>query len=417
MGLAAYRSVLAIPAVRRVLLVGMVIRVPLWAGNVVLTLHVVTHLHRSYGPAGALAGAATVALAISAPWRGRRLDRLGLRKAVFPSLVVLSACWSVAPFVGYWPLLFLAFFANLFNVPSFTVVRQALIHATDESQRRAALSIDSVALEITFMIGPALGVLAATYWSTPWVLFTCEFCSVAGGLVLWIADPPLRHEADEAAAAGKRMALRAWMTPPVLAVLAMSTAIVLVLTGTDVGVVAALRHMQHQSWIGWELAVWGLGSAVGGAVYGALRRGLPVPLLLALLAGTTLPVILARDAVVMAVLLFVAGLFCAPTITAAVEALSRAVPERVRGEALGWHGSAMTTGGAIGAPLAGLAIDRSGWHGGFVLPSLIGLGVAGLGLLALRGTQPPAPDDAADVALPSGTADLQAAAAAATGQS
>ena len=47
MGLAAYRSVLRLPAVRRVLLVGMVIRVPLWAGNVVLTLHVVTHLHES----------------------------------------------------------------------------------------------------------------------------------------------------------------------------------------------------------------------------------------------------------------------------------------------------------------------------------------------------------------------------------
>ena len=109
--------------------------------------------------------------------------------------MVLSACWSVAPFVGYWPLLFLAFFANLFNVPSFTVVRQALIHATDESQRRAALSIDSVALEITFMIGPALGVLAATYWPTSWALFACEFCSVAGGVVLWLANPPLRHEA------------------------------------------------------------------------------------------------------------------------------------------------------------------------------------------------------------------------------
>jgi predicted MFS family arabinose efflux permease len=207
------------------------------------------------------------------------------------------------------------------------------------------------------------------------------------------------------------------MTPPVLAVLAMSAATVLVLSGTDVGVVAALREMRHQSWIGWELAIWGLGSAVGGGVYGALRRGLPVPLLLALLAGATLPVILARDAVVMAMLLFVAGVFCAPTITAAVDALSRAVPERVRGEALGWHGSAMTTGGAIGAPLAGLAIDRSGWHGGFVLPSLIGLGVAGLGLLALRGTKAPPAAEEADVALPSGTADLQAASASATGQS
>ena len=48
----AYRSVWALGAARRVLLLGTLVRIPLWAGNVVLTLHVVTHLGRSYGAAG-----------------------------------------------------------------------------------------------------------------------------------------------------------------------------------------------------------------------------------------------------------------------------------------------------------------------------------------------------------------------------
>src|SRR5919198_3291706 len=156
-------------------------------------------LHRSYGAAGILAGAATVALAISAPWRGRRLDRVGLRAAVAPSLFVLASCWSVAPFVGYWPLLVLAFVAGLFMVPSFSIVRQALIHSVDESQRRSALAIDSVMVEISFMIGPALGVLLATYWVTPWALFTCQFCTIAGGLLLWAANPALRSDEAEGA--------------------------------------------------------------------------------------------------------------------------------------------------------------------------------------------------------------------------
>ena len=56
MGMQAYRSILALRAVRRVLWLSIVVRVPLWAGNVVLTLHVVTHLHRSYGAAGLLVG-------------------------------------------------------------------------------------------------------------------------------------------------------------------------------------------------------------------------------------------------------------------------------------------------------------------------------------------------------------------------
>jgi MFS family permease len=75
--------------------------------------------------------------------------------------------------------------------------------------------------------------------------------------------------------------------------------------------------------------------------------------------------------------LFLAGSCCAPTVTATVDTLSRSVPERARGEALGWHGSAMTAGAALGAPLAGAAIDRLGWQAGFTVPALIGLLAAG----------------------------------------
>jgi MFS family permease len=383
MGLDAYRTLLRVRDVRRVLLLGLVIRIPIWAASVILTLHVVTHLGRSYGASGLLVGVATVALAISAPWRGRRLDRVGLRATVAPSLVILAVCWSIAPFVSYWPLLLLAAVAGLFIVPSFSIVRQAVIHAVDDSQRRAALAIDSVVVEISFMIGPVLGVLLATYVPTSWALFGCQFSSIAGGVLLWIHNPQLRAGNTEGPK-GDRITPRGWLTPAVWAVLVMSAAATIVLTGTDVGIVAALRHMHHQSWIGWELGVWGLGSAIGGFVYGALHRSIPVAVLLALLAGTTLPVILARDAFAIAVFLFIAGLFCAPTITATVDALSRAVPERVLGEALGWHGSALTAGSAAGAPLAGIAIDHSGWHGGFIVPSLLGLAAAGGGLLALR---------------------------------
>jgi MFS family permease len=271
--------------------------------------------------------------------------------------VILAACWSVAPFVGFWPLLGFAAVSGLFVIPSFSIVRQALIAATPEENRTAALAIDAVVLEISFMIGPALGVLLATYWATPQALLTCEFASIAGGVLIWLADPSLRGAADEVASAagaetgGPRLA---WMNATVLGVLAACVGATLVLTATDVGVVAALRDMGHQSWIGWELALWGLGSAIGGLVYGALHRPIPAGVLLALLAATTLPVGLANNAWTLAGLLVVAGFFCAPTLTATVDTLSRAVSEKVRGEALGWHGSALTAGGE----LARLGADR-----------------------------------------------------------
>ena len=50
---------------------------------------------------------------------------------------------------------------------------------------------------------------------------------------------------------------------------------------------------------------------------------------------------------------------------------------------MGWHGSFMTTGGAIGAPLAGLAIDRGGPGAGFVMVAAVGVVVAALGLTAV----------------------------------
>lgn len=389
--MAAYRTVLGIPAARRVLLLGTLIRIPIWSGAVILTLHVVTHLHRNYAAAGLLAGVATAAAMVSGPWRGRRLDRIGLRATVGPALAVQAVCWSIAPFVGYWALLVLATVADLFLVPTFSVVRQSLMANVPDVHRRTALSIDSVSTEISFMIGPVLGVALATLLPTPWALALSQFTAVAGGILLWVVDPPLRSEPEPSGGAASAASdappdRSRWLSLPVLTVLAMCVATTVVLTGSDLGIVAALRHLHHQSWIGWVLAVWGIGSAIGGIVYGALHRSLPVTGLLALLALGTLPVLLAPDAITLGVLLFVAGLFCAPTITASVEAISHAVDERARGEALGWHGSALTAGSALGAPLAGSLIDQFGWRGGFLGPALLALALAVIGALVLRRT-------------------------------
>jgi MFS family permease len=44
----------------------------------------------------------------------------------------------------------------------------------------------------------------------------------------------------------------------------------------------------------------------------------------------------------------------------------------------------MTAGSALGAPVAGLAIDHWGWGGGFVIVSLVGVAVAIVGSGATR---------------------------------
>src|SRR5665811_2274562 len=189
MPLDPYRRVLSVPALRQALVLGILVRIPIFAGGVILTLHVVQALHRDYGSAGLVSAAATICIAVSGPWRGRLLDTKGLRRVVLPSLVVTAVCWSIAPFVGYLPLLLLAALAGLFVVPTFSIIRQAVIAAVPGSDRRTALALDSVAVEVSFMVGPLIGVWAATVWSTAWVLFTVEMLGVIAGIGLWSANP------------------------------------------------------------------------------------------------------------------------------------------------------------------------------------------------------------------------------------
>jgi MFS family permease len=392
-----YRRVLSSPALRRALVLGVLVRMPIFAGGLVLTLHVVSTLHRSYGAAGLVSAAATIAIAISGPWRGRLLDRLGLRRVVVPSIVVAAVCWSIAPFVGYWWLLALAALAGLFVIPSFSIIRQAVIAAVPEDDRRTAISLDSVAVELSFMIGPAVGVWAATLWPTAWVLFAIEMVGVAAGVLLWIANPAIREAEDETVvaetalgetagggAAGRPPAAAAvpradWFRARFLAICLGAAATTVVLGGSDIAIVAALRAFDAQASIGWVLAIWGLGSLIGGLVYGGLHRSISAFSLLGGLSVATAPMALAVGAPSLAVLAFVAGLLCAPTITATVDQVSRVVPPSARGEAMGWHGSFMTAGMALGAPAAGVAIDLWGWGAGFTLVALIGLAVAGAG--------------------------------------
>ena len=380
MPLAPYRRVLSVPALRQALVLGVLVRIPIFAGGVILTLHVVQTLGRSYGAAGLVTAAATVCIAVSGPWRGRLLDTRGLRPVVLPSLVVMAICWSIAPFVGYLPLLLLAALAGLFVVPTFSIIRQAVIAAVPDSDRRTALALDSVAIEVSFMVGPLVGVWAATIWPTAWVLFSIEMLGVVAGIGLWLANPVMRAApAEDAGDPGERLPRSAWFRPRFLAVCAAAAATTIVLSGSDIAIVAALREFGQIALIGPVLAIWGLGSMMGGLVYGALHRSIPAFLLLGGLSLATIPIALAPSVWPLAALALLAGVLVAPTITATVDQVSRVVPEAARGEAIGWHGSFMTAGSALGAPVAGLSIDQWGWRGGFVSVALVGLAVAVLG--------------------------------------
>ncbi|WP_226913342.1 MFS transporter [Gephyromycinifex aptenodytis] len=394
---------LDVPGVRLVLALGLLVRIPIFASSILLTLHVVSALGRSYQGAGLVAGCATVALAISGPWRGRLLDRLGLRRVVLPSLLITGVCWSIAPFMSYWPLLGLATLAGLFAVPVFPITRQALLVLVPDESRRAALSLDSVCVEMAYIIGPLLAVWLSTSWPTSWALLTLQLAGVGAGAVLWFLNPPLRSRpsdpqlgsaaATAACAVGASMAEPAraagtiadpgaaagsarWFTPRLFLVCAAAACTTFVVVGAEIAMIAAMRGFGAQSALGLVLAASGAGSLIGGLFYGAQGRAVPSLWLLGGLACINLPLAMASGPYSLTAFSFFAGLLCAPTITATVDEMARIVPERVRGEAMGWHGSFLTSGSAAGAPAIGAAIDIAGPAAGFLTAGGVGLALA-----------------------------------------
>ena len=84
MNFALYRQLLAIRPIRRLLLVGMIARIPHSAAGVLLTLHIVLTLGQGYAAAGAAAAVMTIGIAVGAPWRGRRVDTVGPAEGADP---------------------------------------------------------------------------------------------------------------------------------------------------------------------------------------------------------------------------------------------------------------------------------------------------------------------------------------------
>jgi len=378
-----YRRVFEVRDARRILLLGFLLRIPVFSAGVILTLHVVESLGRSYTDAGLVAAGATLAVAVSEPVRGRLLDRFGLRRIVLPSIVVTGLCWSVAPFVGYGKLLILATIGGLFAAPTFSIIRQGVMAAVSVDDRRTALSLDGVILELSYMVGPLVSVWLTTFVSTAYVLFGVEMLGVLVCTVLWWQNPTLRDPETVRVDGLPGIPRRAWFRPGFVAVCGAAAAGTIVLTGSDVSIVAAVQEWNAVPVMGLVLVFWSLGSVIGGLVYGTLSRSIsPFSLLLGL-AVATAPMALAGGVVRLGALALIAGLFCAPTITSTVDAVSRMVPGVARGEALGWHGSFMTAGSAVGAPLAGMAIDHGGFQAGFCSMASIGVLVAGAGWFAM----------------------------------
>ncbi|MEV4417117.1 MFS transporter [Catellatospora sp. NPDC049609] len=355
-----YRKILGLPGVRALLLVGLLARVPVIATGIVLTLHVVNTLHLGFAQAGLVGTASTLGTAIGSPLAGRMMDRHGLRPVLAVTTVAQALFWIAAPRLGYHALLAGALVAGLLALPVFSLVRQCLAALVPADQRRPGFALDSMAVELSYMLAPAAAVAAVTAFGSRPTMHAAGIGVVAAGIALIALNPPTRSAAEQTAGE-TAVPRRQWLRPRLFALLAISSVLTFVLTATDLTVIAKLKADGQTSWTGLVIAVWCGYSLIGGFVYGALHRSVSPLLLAGGLSALTIPVGLVSGGWWwLLVALIPAGVLCAPSLSASIDTLSKWVPSGARGEAMGLHGTALTVGVAAGAPFAGAIIDGYG---------------------------------------------------------
>jgi MFS family permease len=387
-----YRKILGLPGVRALMLVGLVARVPVIAAGIVLTLHVVNTMHLGYAQAGLVGTASTLGSAIGSPLAGRLLDRHGLRPVLIVTTAAQALFWSIAPQLDYHTLLVGALVAGVLGLPVFSLVRQCIAALIPADQRRPGFALDSMAVELSYMLAPAAAVAAVTAFGSRPTMYAVGIGVVGAGLALIALNPPTRSAAEQAApeAAVPR---RQWLRPRLFALLSITAVLTFVLTATDLTLIASLKGSGQETWIGLVIAVWCGYSLIGGFVYGALHRSISPLLLAGLMSALTIPLGLVGGGWWWLLLALIpAGVLCAPSLSATIDTMSQWVPAGARGEAMGLHGTALTVGVAAGAPFAGTIIDAYGPAWAFAATGTAGLLLALIALpfwrLAGAGSRP-----------------------------
>jgi predicted MFS family arabinose efflux permease len=286
------------------------------------------------------------------------------------------------------------FVGGMLVLPAMSIGRQAIAAIVPADLRRTAYSMDSVSAELSFMIGPATAVFVSTQFTTETAMLAMACGILLVGGALFLVNPAVRSESEKAAATSERLPRSTWLTHRMIGVLIVGAGAVFILAGTEVAIVAQLRSSGELGWTSVVVTVWAAASAVGGVVYGAVKRSFQQATLMAWLAVLTVPVGLAGGVWwVLMLALVPAAFMCAPTVAATGEEVSRLAPVAARGEATGLQSSAFTLGAAAGAPLVGFVVDHSSAGWGFALAGVGGIVVAAVSwVLGARQRAPvPAP--------------------------
>jgi MFS family permease len=369
-----YARVLRAPDVARLLGAAVLARMPIGIDSLAMVLFVRAETG-SFASAGLVAAAFGLGSGTTSPIQGRLIDRHGHARVMLPLAALHAASLGAlvafglagAPTVA---LVLCGLAAGASIPPVGSVVRPLLprLLGSDETLLPTAYAVDGIAIEMVFILGPLLTALIVSVGSPAGALLVACGFVIVGTLVL--VTSPASRSWRPSAGDHERQLLGALTSPGVRTIVAATAPIGFALGATEVTMTAFATDHGSRAAAGALLALWAVGSGIGGLAYGARLHGSAPGVRWVRLAMVfplcSLPLLVAPSIAVMTVLALIAGLCLAPYMAAANELVGDVAPAGAVTEAFAWPITAIAIGAAAGSAAAGAIAQGVGWRPGFV---------------------------------------------------
>ncbi len=369
-----YAEVLRLPGAWRFSLAGFFLRMPMSMVGISLILLVKAY-YGNYTIAAAVSATNVIALAIFAPVLARLVDAHGQLRIMGPCLAISSA--STAGLVvaamtqsPSWILFALSALAGAtWGSPGALVRARWATAARSPKQLTSAYALEAAIDEVTYIIGPVVAtVLGALIHPATGLILAAGFLFFGGIGFLGqrSSEPPVRPR--EPGEAKTPTALR---EPVIVILILIYIGFGALFGANDVAAVAFAEEHGAPAVSGVLLAVFSFGSLLSALVYGARTWHQPLWKLfavgiVALAVGVT-AFLAATDLWTLGLIMLVAGVTCAPTMTNVNMIVAKVTPANQLTEGLTWMSTALNIGLASGAALAGPVIDEGGARGGYLV--------------------------------------------------
>ena len=335
----------------------------------------------SYALAGALTAVGSIVVGAAEVFWSRQADRRGQAKVLLltaPTRVVsfLIFVVLVSKDAPIWTWFVSLIVAESTAISAGGMVRRRWLHIlkndpdnSDGHLVNTAYSWEAMVDEIVFILGPVV--------ATSFAVNVAPSAGILAGLVFlaigWTSLAAMKSTEPPAQPANKENPHPAVLRNRIVQSIVIPCALLGGFFGAiGITVVGFAEERNHPGSTGWLLAIWAVGSAVAAIINGVIKfksaHAARFLVYLVALTIATVPLLLVNSIPLLALALFVNGLFIAPLIVNAYGTVENAVPAGQITEALTWVIAGMPLGGALASALAGIVIDNSGAQMAFWVP-------------------------------------------------